>query len=425
MMPRSLSSRVLLIVLAAWIAAVAVGAAQRRDVFVLSRDHPAIAYTKGDTDNAVTRLNQRLKSGQARLTFEESNGYLPSILSAFGISTTSQTLVFSQTSFQADRIHMHNPRAVFFNDTVAVGWVRGADVLEVAVEDPRQGAVFYALDQKASATPQLVRSGQCLACHLTWETLGVPGFMTTSMYPLPDDPNAYANGFTTVQGSPLDQRWGGWWVTGNTGGARHMGNVPVMPPDKGKARPNPRAPLASVEGIFDLKGYPASSSDVVALLVLNHQTQMLNHLTRAGWEARVAAAQPSPDANARVAEAAADLVSYLLFLDEAALAGPVKGQAGYAEWFAAQGPRDSKGRSLREFDLTRRLFKYPCSYLIYSEAFDNLPPNAKRAVYERMWALLSGKAAPARGQRALAPAERQAILEILRETKPDLPESFR
>jgi len=424
-MPRSVFSRLLPIVSTAWIAAVAVGAAQRRDVFVLSRDHPAIAYSTGAADNAATRLNARLKEGTARLTFGADNGYLPSVLEAFGISPASQALVFSLTSFQAERINMHNPRAVFFNDTVAVGWVRGGEVLEVAVQDPRQGALVYALEQKADAAPQLVRNNQCLACHLTWETLGVPGFMTTSMYPLPDDPNAYANGFTTVQGSPLEQRWGGWWVTGNTGGARHMGNVPVMPPDKGKARPNPQAPLASVEGIFDLKGYPSKSSDVVALLVLNHQTQMLNHLTRVGWEARVAAAEPSADANARVAEAAADLVTYMLFLDEASLAGPVKGQAGYVEWFAAQGPRDGKGRSLREFDLTRRLFKYPCSYLIYSEAFDNLPPNAKRAVYERLWALLSGKAAPARGQRAIAPADRQAIVDILRETKPDLPEFFR
>ena len=424
-MPRSVFSRLLPIVSTAWIAAVAVGAAQRRDVFVLSRDHPAIAYSTGAADNAATRLNARLKEGTARLTFGADNGYLPSVLEAFGISPASQALVFSLTSFQAERINMHNPRAVFFNDTVAVGWVRGGEVLEVAVQDPRQGALFYALEQKADTAPQLVRNNQCLACHLTWETLGVPGFMTTSMYPLPDDPNAYANGFTTVHGSPLEQRWGGWWVTGNTGGARHMGNVPVMPPDKGKARPNPQAPLASVEGIFDLKGYPSKSSDVVALLVLNHQTQMLNHLTRVGWEARVAAAEPSADANARVAEAAADLVSYMLFLDEASLAGPVKGQAGYVEWFAAQGPRDGKGRSLREFDLTRRLFKYPCSYLIYSEAFDNLPPNAKRAVYERLWALLSGKVAPARGQRAIAPADRQAIVDILRETKPDLPEFFR
>jgi hypothetical protein len=420
-----LSNRILIALLSAWLLGVVATEAQRRDVFVLSRDHPAIAYSSGETNNAVTQLNERLREGKAQLTFQPDNGYLASLLAALGISPTSQTLVFSQTSFQADRIHMHNPRALFFNDNAAVGWVRGGDVLEVAVQDPRQGAQFYKIEQRATAAPQLVRETQCLACHLTWETLGVPGYMTTSMYPLPDDPNAYANGFTTIHGSPLEQRWGGWWVTGNTGGARHMGNVPVMPMDKAKARPNPRTPLASVEGIFDLKGYLAATSDVVALLVLNHQTQMLNHLTRLGWEARVAAAAPSADANARVTEAAADLVAYMLFLDEAPLAGAVKGDAAYAQWFAAQGPRDGKGRSLRDFDLATRLFKYPCSYLIYSEAFDALPANAKSAVYARLWDLLSGKATPARGQRVLPPAERQAIVEILRATKSDLPESFR
>ena len=149
--------------------------------------------------------------------------------------------------------------------------------------------MFYALEQKA-AGDAAAASGttSCLACHLSWETLGVPGFMTTSMYPLPDDPNAYANGFTTVQGSPLEQRWGGWWVTGDTGGARHMGNIPVMPADKQGAPATRGRRWPRSTGIFDLKGYPATTSDVVALLVLNHQTQMTEPITRAGWEARVA-----------------------------------------------------------------------------------------------------------------------------------------
>jgi hypothetical protein len=408
-----------------WSAAVALVTAQRRDVFVQPRDIAAIQYSTGRTDNAATRLNQRLQDGTARLSFNPENGYLRSMLDVLGLSTTSQMLVFSQTSQQASLIGIHNPRALYLGDAVAVGWVRGADRLEVAVQDPRQGGVFYTLDQKEGAAPRLVRNNDCLACHLTWETLGVPGFMATSMYPLPDDPNAYANGFTTIHGSPLEQRWGGWWVTGDHGGARHMGNVPVMPVDKGRARPNPRGVLKSVEGIFDLRGFPAPTSDVVALLVLNHQTQMMNHLTRVAWEARVAAATPSRDAESRVIEAAADVAAYMLFLDEAPLTGPVKGASGYAEWFSSQGPRDPQGRSLREFDLTRRLFKYPCSYLIYSEAFDALPPTAKRAVYARLYDVLSGKVPAVRGQRVPAPAERRAIIDILRATKSDLPENFR
>ena len=247
--------------------------------------------------DAVAALNAKLQDGSASLAFDPANGYLRSVLDALEVPVESQTLVFSQTSFQAPLINIHNPRAVYFNDTVAVGWVRGGRILEIAAQDPRQGVIFYALEQKPSrARPRFVRNNDCLACHLSWETLGVPGLTVQSVYPLPDD-ISYVNGFTTIHGSPLEQRWGGWWVTGDHGGAQHMGNIPVMPADKGKSKlANPTRALASVEGLFDLKGYPTPHSDVVALLVLAHQTHMTNLITRTGWEARLAAAKPSADA---------------------------------------------------------------------------------------------------------------------------------
>jgi len=414
--------------MAAFVAAVAV-AQQRRDAFVLSRDHPAIRYSTGDLDNPVVRLNQRLAKGEVRLTYDAAHGYLTSLLDALGVPVSSQMLVFSKTSFQADLVTMHNPRAIYFGDDVFVGWVRGAEVLEIATADRRQGSVFYSLRQKApgesGAPVTLERQTDCLACHLSWDTRGVPGLMTTSMYPLPDDPNAYANGFSTVQGSLLEQRWGGWWVTGDTGGAQHLGNIPVMPAEKNFAHPrNPKAPLPAVEGFFDLKGYPAPTSDVVALLVLAHETTITNLIARLGWEARVAEAEPSADASARVKEAAAELAESMLFLDEAPLPGPVHGSSGFAEAFAAQGPRDARGRSLRELDLRSRLFKYPCSFLIYGAAFNALPSTARQAVYGRLWEVLSGRDTRKITQQ-LSAADRQAILQILRDTKPDLPESFK
>jgi hypothetical protein len=409
--------------------AAAVVSAQRRDAFVLSRDHPAVRYTTGELDNPLTRLNDRLAKGEVRLSFEPDNGYLRSLLEALAIPVSSQSLVFSKTSFQADLITMHNPRAVFFGDSVFVGWVRGADVLEVAAADRRQGSVFYTLTQKApgeSDAPVLLeRKNDCLACHLSWDTRGVPGLLTTSMYPLPDDPNAYANGFVTVHGSPLEQRWGGWWVTGDTGGAQHLGNIPVMPAEKNLGRPrNPKAPLATVEGFFDMKGYLAKTSDVVAQLVLAHETTILNLITRLGWEARVNEAAPTADAASRVKEAAAELADSLLMLDETPLVGQVKGSSGFAEWFIAQGPRDKQGRSLRELDLRTRLFKYPLSFLIYSEPFDGLPATARHAVYERLSEVLSGRDTRKITQH-LSAADRQAIVQILRDTKPDLPASFK
>jgi hypothetical protein len=428
MLLRSRVSLVFAVAMAAFVAAVAV-AQQRRDAFVLSRDHPAIRYSTGDLDNPVVRLNERLAKAEVRLTYDAAHGYLTSLLDALAIPVSSQMLVFSKTSFQADQVTMHNPRAIYFGDDVFVGWVRGAEVLEIAAADRRQGSVFYTLQQKApkeaGAPVTLERKTDCLACHLSWDTRGVPGLMTTSMYPLPDDPNAYANGFSTVQGSPLEQRWGGWWVTGDTGGAQHLGNIPVMPAEKNFAHPrNPKAPLPTVEGFFDLKGYPAPTSDVVALLVLAHETTVTNLIGRLGWEARVAEAEPSADASARVKEAAAELADSMLFLDEAPLSAPVRGSSGFADAFAAQGPRDAKGRSLRELDLRSRLFKYPCSFLIYGAAFNALPSTARQAVYGRVWEVLSGRD-PRKITQQLSAADRLAILQILRDTKPDLPESFK
>ena len=398
--------------------------AQRRDAFIGSRSDPAIGYSTVPATDPVAALIRRIEDGSLTLAHDPASGYLKSILEALEIPVDSQALVFSQTSFQAPRINIENPRAIYFNDTTSVAWVRGGEIVELAAQDPRQGVIFYELSQDRVERPRPLRNDQCLACHLSWETLGVPGLTLQSVHPLPDE-RSYVNGYTTVQGSPLEERWGGWWVTGNPGGARHMGNIPVMPKDKGKVPlQNPTRPLASVADLFDTKGYLSPHSDLVAMLVLAHQTQMVNHLTRTGWEARLAEAKPSADAASRVRDAARDLVDYLLFIDEARLPGPVSGSSGFSERFAAAGPRDSRGRSLRDLDLRRRLFRHTCSYLIYSEAFDALPPSAKAAVYERMWEVLSGKETGPR-YRQLAAADRQAIIEILKDTKKDLPAYFR
>ena len=407
--------------LSLWVGTVGV-AAQRADAFLLSRDHPAIKYSTSAATDPIAALNAKLDSGQVRLTFDPVSGYLRSVLAALNISPTSQLLVHSPTSAQADRISFLKPRALYFNDTAAVGWVKGTEVLEVVGQDPRLGSVFYTLPQTASGRPRFARDNSCLECHLTWDTLAVPAPTATSMYPLRDE-KAYANGFTTEQRSPMNERWGGWFVTGRHGGAKHMGNLPVQPADKGKSKiTTPTAPLDSVTGLIDLAGFPTPYSDVVALLVFNHQTLMHSYITRIGWEARVAEQQR--ENLPRIRQAAADLVDYMLFIDEAPLAGRVQGTSGFAEQFARLGPRDSKGRSLRDFDLVTRTFKYPCSYLIYSEPFNALPLAAKNAVYDRLGDILTGRVTDAKYARVSA-ADRQAILEILRETKRDLPPSMR
>jgi hypothetical protein len=243
-----------------------------------------------------------------------------------------------------------------------------------------------------------------------------------STFPMLDDKNAYATGLVADHRTSFEQRWGGWYVTGKAPPPLHMGNVPVLQSASQLAKPPARPPqLQSMQGRFDTTAYPSVYSDVVALMVLEHQTHMTNLLTRLGWEARLAGQKRA--GIDRVQEAASDLVDYMLFVDEAPILGKIEGSSGFAETFSAEGPRDSKGRSLRQLDLEHRLMRFPCSYMVYTEAFDALPPSAKDAVYTRMWQILSGQDRNARYTR-LSVADRRAIVEILRETKKTLPAYF-
>jgi hypothetical protein len=180
--------------------------------------------------------------------------------------------------------------------------------------------------------------------------------------------------------------------------------------------------VTSLVDRFDSRAYLSPHSDIAALLVFDHQMRMMNLLTRLGWEARVLEHERRL-ATASLDDIVNEVVDYMLFVDEAPLE-PVRGSSAFAAWFSARGPKDARGRSLRELDLERRLLRHPCSYMIYSDAFTALPDSARNAVYERLWKVLSGSDASAR-YRKLAASDRQAIMEILRDTKADLPSFFR
>jgi hypothetical protein len=272
-----------------------------------------------------------------------------------------------------------------------------------------------------------MRAFRCLGCHSSGDTLGVPGLLMFSTTQL--DPSLGPGFPRRVDHSePLTRRFGGWFVTGGAGSAAHLGN------DVSALTGRASQPLASAEGLFDGDGYRTLSSDIVAHLVFAHQAGMTNLLTRANYEARAldpllhAPFTSTPDQDASIASmmagVAIEVVDYLLFIDEAKLPGQVQSGSGFAERFSALGLRDRKGRSLYDLDLKQRLMKYPCSYLIYSPAFDALPRAAKDPIYKRLWEVLSGQERAERYRAVLSPADRRAILEILRETKKDLPQYF-
>jgi hypothetical protein len=399
-------------------------------------DHPAIEYSTQTVTDAISALNIRIRNGDTHLEFSDSHGYLESVLKALNIPIESQMLVFSKTSVQAGLIDPTNPRALFYNDSVTVGWVNGGVFLELAAEDPRQGVIFYTLDQRPADKPQFVRRNNCLMCHETYDSLGVPGMIVRSA--ITDEggvPRRELGSYTPIDHtSSLEERWGGWYVTGLSGSIAHKGNSFITDPKQPDSVVQARN-LDSLKGRFNTDSYLAPYSDIAALMVFDHQMHMTNLFTRVGWESRLALFEErigDPQVVARnhqqktvplLHEAARQLVDYMLFVDEAPLQTKIEGTSGFTEKFSTLGPRDSKGRSLRELDLTKHLMRYPCSYMIYSQAFDALPAEAKDAIYQQMWQVLSGSENGKRYAR-LSRADRQAVVEILRDTRRDLPAYF-
>ena len=384
--------------------AVAVGQQRRTGAFDQSINHPAIKYLTADTDTVVDRMNQKLRDGSARLVFDEKTGYLKSVLQLLDVPVESQVLVYTQTSLQAPHIRMDNPRAIYFNDTVSVGYIRGAGLIEVVAQDPKMGSVFYVVREEPASQATFGRDQQCLRCHLSWDTLGVPGLSILTTFPRKSESD-YANGGSVDHFRPITERWGGWYVTGKKLPPRHMGNFPLIMP-----RPVAAPPArASLEGLFELSGYLTPYSDVVALMVLEHQGHFSNLVTRATWETRLGEEM-------RIAEAADALADYMLFVDEAKIpGGGIEGSSGFTEKFSAAGPHDSQGRSLRDLDLKTRLQKYPLSYMIYSPAFRALPDAPKNLVMGKIDRVLSGEITGP-NYAHLTPEIRKAIREILKET---------
>ena len=399
-----------------------------------SAQQPLHQTTRND---AVARLQQQLERGDVQLEFADTTGYLQSVLKLLDVPVSSQGLVFSKTSLQSNYISPGNPRAIYFNDNVFVGWIRGADLIEITALDPKLGSELYVLEQTKTGKPRFQRGIGCSGCHVAGNTRFVAGPLMRSVY-------AGSNGsgfgesrsFITDHTSPFTERWGGWYVTGTHGATKHLGNMFFS----GDSNLDDLDALTggnvtSLDSKVDLKGYLSPHSDIVALMVMAHQTQGQNLIVWLGQEARLAVkeqeelnkavvnnvAEWAASPKFRVNYAVDELLKYLLFVDEAKFDAPIKGTTTFAQEFAARGRKDKQGRALRDFDLQQRLFRYPLSYLIDTEAFDNLPTLARDLFYRKLWLALTGQDKTIADLRL---AERKAILEILCATKKNLPEYF-
>lgn len=403
-----------------------------------------------DPVNDPVAIAQRaLDAGRARLSYDKDRGYLPSVLKLLNIPVSSQTLVFSKTSFQFTKISADHPRALYYNDDVYVGSVHQGKTVELIAFDPMQGAIFYVLDDVQSDNPTFKRAElDCTQCHIAAGTRGVPGVVLRSVYPTPTgNLTPRAPQYITDQKSPLKERWGGWYVTGALAAATMANRATAPRPIAvGAVADKPLPTLTALEKPFDASPYLTRTSDHVALLVLAHQTQMHNLITLTNYQTRialyalaqdagVAGAAPAASLDAlpaatqdKIRRPAEQLIRYLLFAGETPLGGldrrTVIASSAFAREFVRQGVRDAKGRSLRDFDLHDRIFRYPCSYLIYSSAFDSIPEPAKGYVYHRLFEILTGQDR-SEDFASLSAQDRQGILSILLETKPGLPAEWR
>jgi hypothetical protein len=390
-------------------------------------EYPAIPYRTGQPTDAVAQLAARIERGQARLTFTPGRGYLDSLLEALEIDPSSQTLVFSQTSLQNRQIRPATPRAIYFNDEVYVAWVQQGPI-EIAAVDPNLGQTFYLLEQTAQAAPEFTREfTRCLSCHDSYSLSGggVPRVIVGSGYTGTNGALVSHEGWILVTDhTPFKSRWGGWYVTGKHGRQVHLGNMLIKSYDDFEHLEELRVGnLDDLDALFDTQPYLTNKSDIVALLVLEHQADVHNLITRVSYDTRtiLAATQDAASQAAtqlQIKESVEPLVEMMLFVDAIEFTDPIEGIPAFTEQFVSRAVRDPQGRSLRDFDLSRRIFRYPLSYLIYSTQFDALPSEANQAFYGRLAEVLQGEDT-SEPFAHLATGDRTAILEILRATKPE------
>jgi hypothetical protein len=359
----------------------------------------------------VARLNQALARHERSLRRDPRTGYLVSVLDALGVPAESQLLVFSKTGVQRAYTSPRTPRALYFDQSVAVGYVPGAPEIEVAAHDPLQGVVFYTLDQTSDA-PSFTRQTSCLGCHVSAGTLGVPGMIARS-HTVGEDGHVLPQtaGQTVNHRTPHPDRWGGWYVTSEDAAPpyqqmAHRGNITFS----GKGNTSNQVFVDWLTSAPETRGYLSASSDIAGLLLFDHQVHAINLLTKLNLDARAAS-----DSVPRLAN---ELADYLLFAGEAPPLSPLTPRPGFAASLASKIPKDHRGRSFGQLDMDTRMLRYPCSYMIYAEAFDALPPPVKAAVYRRMIDVLSAPD-PRATQAQLD--DRRAVLEILRDTRPDFP----
>ncbi len=370
-------------------------------------------------DDPFTRFADRVQRGEVKLDARAGEKqFVIDLLKELEVPVSSQLWVFSGTSLQSGRISPRNPRAIYFNEELYVGYVPGGQ-MEIASLDPERGTIFYIFDiPRNGESARFQRSEKCMNCHAGDAQFKVPGLAVESVIPGPNTGSldAFRRGLSghTI---PLEDRFGGWHVTGAPTSLKHHGNA-TGDLNAGKMTMTPIPPGT----LFDVSRYPVATSDILAHLIFEHQTGFTNRVTEARYLTRAALAAGKGRIGAedmKALEAKADaLARYVMFADEAPL--PKEGITGDSD-FKTEFLRNRKpapdGTALKDLDLRTHLFKYRCSYMLYSRVFASLPSEFKKLVYARLSAAV-GETNASRDFSYLPPAEKRSIRAIVGATLP-------
>lgn len=398
-------------------------------------EQPPLHYSTATPRDAVAALQRRLQAGELSFTGHD-RAVLEAVLQALQVPAASQIVVFSKTSLQRGRIRPSHPRALYFSDSIYVGWVPGG-LIEIAAIDPVLGPIFYSFDPEEAhrGASALARDPDCLRCHGGTFVRDIPGLLARSVFPADNGEPLLRHGSELVDDSTaFADRWGGWYVTGYHGTTSHRGNTLARETDdRLEFTPSSERPV-DLSAFFRTEDYLEPTSDVVALLVFEHQVGMHNSLTSAGQRCRrmmeyqrslqKAFKEPFTDeptydsVKSVFASATEDVLDHLLFRGAAALPAGLEGSRAFQKAFAASATRSQAGLSLKDLSLQGRLFTHRCSFLIYDASFRELPEPLKRRVLAGLESILRAPTSPAR-YAYLGDEERARILQILTDTHPD------
>jgi hypothetical protein len=403
---------------------------------------PPISYSAAQPTEIISRLQTRIASGDLKFSGNDRD-IVQVLLDELQIPAESQILVFSKTSLQRQRISPETPRAIYFSDTCYVGWVPGG-LVEVASMDPVLGPVFYSFDprQESEKGHNFVREPDCLRCHGGNFVPHIPAVFARSVFPDEKGEAILRHGSQVVDyRTPFEERWGGWFVTGKHGRTFHRGNIIANEQGSGPIMDSARgANITELSSRIERKQYLEESSDIIALLVFEHQLAMDNSITRAGLKCRRMLAyqkglqeafkepvteEPTYDSVKSVFESATrEVLGCLLFKDEAALPDGLEGNPRFQHAFMAGARRSGNGASLKDLEMKGHLFRNRCSYLIYSDAFLALPQPLKRRIYSRLAKILLTPGTDSTYVH-LGVDERARIRSILRETHSEMRDYLR